>query len=47
VRTAAGAGLGVDSFLANRLPFTGEIVAAHGFASGGETKIYFRLGLSF
>jgi len=47
VKTAAGAGLGVDSVLANRLPFTGEVVAAYGFAGGGETKVYFRLGLSF
>jgi hypothetical protein len=47
VKTAAGAGLGVDSFLANRLPFTGEVVVAHGFSAGGRTKAYFRLGLSF
>jgi outer membrane protein assembly factor BamA len=47
VKTAAGAGLGVDSFLANRLPFTGEVVAAYGFAARGEAKVYFRLGLSF
>jgi Omp85 superfamily domain/WD40-like Beta Propeller Repeat len=47
VRTAAGAGLGVDSFLANRLPFTGEVVAAYGFAARGFAKVYFRIGLSF
>jgi Omp85 superfamily domain/WD40-like Beta Propeller Repeat len=47
VKTAAGAGLGIDSILANRLPFTGEVVAAHGFDLGGETKVYFRIGLSF
>jgi outer membrane protein assembly factor BamA len=47
VKTAAGAGVGIDSFLANRLPFTGEIVAAHGFDGGGESKVYFRIGLSF
>jgi hypothetical protein len=47
VKTAAGASIGVDSYLANRLPFTGEIALAHGFATGGETKVYFRIGLSF
>ena len=47
VRTAAGAGLGLDSYLANRLPFTGEVVAAYGFNAGGDTKVYFRIGLSF
>ncbi len=47
VKTAAGAGLGVDTVLANRLPFTGEVVAAYGFAARGEAKVYFRLGLAF
>jgi hypothetical protein len=47
VKTSAGVGLGVDSYLANRLPFTGEVVVAHGFAASGDDKVYFRIGLSF
>jgi outer membrane protein assembly factor BamA len=47
VKTAAGAGLGIDSTLAHRLPFTGEVALARGFGPLGETKVYFRLGLAF
>ena len=47
VKTAGGVGLGVDSTLAHRLPFTGEVALARGFASRGFTKLYFRLGLAF
>jgi len=47
VKTAAGVGVGVDAFLANRLPFTGEAVLARGFASLGDTRFYLRVGLAF
>jgi hypothetical protein len=47
VKTAGGVGLGADSTLAHRLPFTGEVALARGFAARGFTKVYFRLGLAF
>lgn len=47
VKTAAGAALGVDVFLAHALPFTATAGAARGFAEQGETQLYFRLGLAF
>ncbi len=47
VKTAAGAGLGIDSYLSHRLPLTGMAWLARGFNQGGETKVYFRLGLAF
>jgi Tol biopolymer transport system component len=47
VKTAAGAGLGIDSYLSHRLPLTGMVWLARGFNRGGETKAYFRLGLAF
>jgi len=47
VKTAAGAGLGIDSYLSHRLPLTGMVWLARGFNQGGETRVYFRLGLAF
>jgi outer membrane protein assembly factor BamA len=47
VKTGAGASLGVDTYLAHRLPFVGEMALAHGFQSPGDTRLYFRVGLAF
>jgi outer membrane protein assembly factor BamA len=47
LKSAAGVGLGLDTTLAHRLPFTGEIALAHGFGGRGLTKAYFRIGLAF
>jgi hypothetical protein len=47
VKTGAGAALGTDVSLGHGVPatFTGGV--ARGFAPGGETRFYFRAGLSF
>jgi Tol biopolymer transport system component len=47
VKSAAGAALGADVYLAHALPFTATLGAARGFADRGETQLYFRLGLAF
>ena len=47
VKTAAGAGLGVDTYLSHRLPLTGVVFVARGFDRLGETKVYLRIGLAF
>ncbi len=46
-RTAAGVALGSDVFVANGLPLTATLGVAHGFDRFGDTRAYFRLGLSF
>jgi hypothetical protein len=47
VKTGAGVALGADTQLGHVLPFTGVVGLARGFAAGGETKVYFRVGLAF
>jgi Tol biopolymer transport system component len=47
LRTGAGVALGADSVLAHRLPFTATLGVARGFDAGGESRVYFRAGLSF
>jgi outer membrane translocation and assembly module TamA len=47
VKTGAGVALGADTSLGHVLPFTGVLGLARGFAAGGETKVYFRVGLAF
>ena len=47
LKTAAGAALGADLNLAHAVPFTFSVGVAHGFAERGETRAYFRTGLSF
>jgi outer membrane protein assembly factor BamA len=47
VKTGAGVALGADTYLGHVLPFTGVLGLAWGFAAGGETKVYFRVGLAF
>jgi len=47
VKTSAGAALGSDLFLSHTFPLTVTLGIARGFASGGETQVYFRTGLSF
>jgi Tol biopolymer transport system component len=47
VKTAAGAALGVDTYLSHRLPLTGMVWVARGFDQLGDTRVYFRLGLAF
>jgi hypothetical protein len=39
--------LGADTYLGHRLPLTGVVGVARGLNSGGETEVYFRLGLAF
>jgi Tol biopolymer transport system component len=47
VKTAAGISLGADTYVGHRLPLTGQVSLARGFAPGGDTRVYFRLGLAF
>jgi Tol biopolymer transport system component len=47
VKTALGASLGADTYLGHRLPITGVLGVARGLDPGGETSVYFRLGLAF
>jgi hypothetical protein len=47
VKTAAGVALGVDTAIGFALPVTGEVAVARGFGELGETRVYFRFGLSF
>ncbi len=47
VKTAAGLALGGDLIVGHALPLTGTAGVARGFASGGTTRAYFRLGLAF
>jgi len=47
VKTSVGAVLGSDVFLGQGLPLTATVGAARGLAERGETRAYFRLGLSF
>ena len=46
-RTAVGGGLGVESVLGHGLPITGTVTLARGLSAGGDTKVYFRMGLAF
>jgi len=47
VKTAVGAGLGLDSYVSHRLPVTALAWYARGLSTGGESKFYFRFGLAF
>jgi Tol biopolymer transport system component len=47
VKTSLGVSLGADTYLGHRLPLTGVLGVAHGVDAGGETNVYFRLGLAF
>jgi WD40-like Beta Propeller Repeat/Omp85 superfamily domain len=47
VRRGAGLALGADLNVGHGLPVTGSVGVARGFDAGGETRGYFRLGLSF
>ena len=47
VKTSAGAALGLDSALGFTLPLQAELVVAHGFQEKGDTRVYFRFGVSF
>lgn len=47
VKTAAGAALGADVYLAHALPLTATVGVARGFAERGATRGYVRLGLAF
>jgi outer membrane translocation and assembly module TamA len=47
LKTGLGAALGADTYLGHVLPFTGVLGVARGLADGGETKVYFRVGLAF
>jgi Tol biopolymer transport system component len=47
VKTAAGATLGVDSAISFALPLRAELSVARGFQAEGDTRVYFRLGLSY
>ena len=47
VKTAAGIALGLDSAIGYTLPLKAEVSVAHGFQEQGDTRVYFRFGLSF
>jgi hypothetical protein len=47
VKTAAGGAVGGDLVIGHALPLTTTAGVAYGFARGGETRFYFRTGLSF
>ncbi len=47
VKTSVGAALGADLILGHGIPVTTMAGLAHGFASGGGTRGYFRVGLAF
>lgn len=47
LKTSAGAALGADLFLGHAVPITATVGVARGFAEGGETRRYLRLGLAF
>jgi Tol biopolymer transport system component len=47
VKTAAGGALGADLVVGHALPLTATAGVAYGFARGGDTRFYFRTGLSF
>jgi Tol biopolymer transport system component len=47
VKTAAGVSLGLDTAVGFAVPLTAELTAARGLDEGGETRVYFRLGLAF
>ena len=47
VKTSAGAALGGDFTVGHALPITATFGVARGFQDGGETRAYFRAGLSF
>jgi Tol biopolymer transport system component len=47
VKTAAGAAIGIDTYLGHGLGVTGTVSVARGLADRGETRAYFRLGLAF
>jgi len=47
VKTAAGGALGADLVVGHAIPLTFTAGLAQGFASAGETRFYFRTGLSF
>ena len=47
VKTGAGVALGGDFVLGHAVPVTATVGVARGFAEQGETRAYFRAGLSF
>jgi hypothetical protein len=47
VKTAAGVSLGLDSALSYTLPVKAELTLAHGFQEQGDTRVYFRFGVSY
>jgi hypothetical protein len=47
VKTSAGAGLGADLNVGHAIPLTWTASFARGFAGGGETRFYLRVGLAF
>jgi Tol biopolymer transport system component len=47
LKTSAGAALGSDLTVSHVLPTTFVLGVARGFNEGGETRFYFRVGLSF
>jgi hypothetical protein len=46
-KAGGGVALGVDTSLGHVLPLTGVVGLARGFATEGETEVYFRVGLAF
>jgi hypothetical protein len=47
LKTGVGAALGADLNLSHAVPFTFTAGVARGLAAQGETRFYFRSGLSF
>jgi len=47
VKTSAGVALGLDSAIGFTLPLSAELAVAHGFQEMGDTRVYFRFGLTF
>jgi Tol biopolymer transport system component len=47
VKTAAGGAVGADLMIFQAIPLTATLGVAQGFAREGETRVYFRTGLSF
>jgi hypothetical protein len=47
VKTGVGAALGIDFNVGHALPVTATVGLARGLAASGETRVYFRAGLSF
>jgi len=47
VKAGAGAALGLDSAIGFVLPLRAEVSVAHGFEDRGDTRVYFKFGMSF